>query len=217
MNSALKTPLIISRGLLAMAPEVEIDSRRITEIVLIRVVEPIAKVGEQIIHPGRSNGHNMTHRNIYATAKCKCKGIAGRRSRKRTGSQPRRANALKCIRIHVRVRASNQEMNEGLDTVRTNLNLGAEQIGEHITLNVGYRSAGEERTRRNEESIRVTSVALQIRFEPKVLVDVVDQSSASAIQAVTLGENGTGVVVDVRVVKSQFGSGELLRPTGYTQ
>jgi len=70
--------LKVSNELFALAPEVEVDSRRITEIVLIQVVEPIAKVSQQIVDPGWSNRYSMTHWNVYTTAKSHGKGIARR-------------------------------------------------------------------------------------------------------------------------------------------
>src|SRR5215472_9670171 len=159
----------------------------------------------------------MTHRNIYGPSKYHRKGIAGRCCRKGTGSNPSRTNNLKCIGVHVGVCSPEQEVNEGLDLQTAYLDLGAEQVGEQITLNVGYRSAWEQRTRCNQESIRSASVASRIRFEPGVLVKVENQSSAPTIEAVTLGENGTGSVADVRVAKSKLTSGELLEPADYAQ
>jgi len=192
-------------GLVASVTEVEVDSRGIAEIVLKAIVEWVIKVGEQVIDFARSEGHHLTDRDIYTTAKFKRKRIVGGRFRKRTSSDNGLTDGFESIPVNVGMGAPEQDVSERLNFGRAEFDLWTEQIGKQIALNIAGKSTGKiAHTGRNDEMSVIAAVALKVRLDAQILVDVVDEGTAAAIQAVTLGIGTAGSVASVAVIAAHF-------------
>lgn len=99
---------------MARATEVEVDSARIPEIVLIGIIESIAEVGQQIVELHWSNGHFVADGNVNTAAECHGEGIARGRVGEGAGACGGSTNRLKGIGINIGVSSPKQEMREGL-------------------------------------------------------------------------------------------------------
>lgn len=155
------------KGLLggAAAPEIEDNSSRIAEIVLIGIVKLIGEVGIEVIDFRWSNCDHMTNRNIYAAAERHSKSVVRWRSREATSQRAGQANILECICIDIGVGAPEQSVNKRLDPGGMQFNLRAEQICKHVALDVCRGASWEVRSRSNHKTTRGASVSLQIRLD----------------------------------------------------
>jgi hypothetical protein len=95
------------------------------------------------------------------------------------------ADRLESVGIDVRVRRSKQQMSIGMNFGGAEFDLRAKKVREQISLDL---TAGSARkicdTSRNGEVRFVTSESLQVSFDSDVVIEIVRQGAATAIQAV---------------------------------
>ena len=101
--------------------------------------------------------------------------------------------------------APKQEMNERLNLGSSDLNLRAEQVSEQVALYVARESSREiGHSGRNIEMREIAAVALEIGFNAKILAEVVDEATASTVQAVSTGVGTTWGVTRVAVIEARL-------------
>ena len=166
------------------------------------IVKLIRKISKQVVDFNGTNRHCVADRNVYSTAECISERITGRRFRKRAHPHHRPANILKCIPINVRVRASQQEMNEWFEMRGTVLDLRAKEVREQVALNGRRPSDWEVETRGKHERTCIASVALQVHCDSEHPIDVEDYGSSTTVEAMPLREGMVWSEAHIGVVKS---------------